>query len=136
MVCDDFVQPNGLAFSPDETLLYIVETGGTHVAGLPFTMSVYQVSDGRRLSGGRLFAECTPGGFDGLRIDELGNIWTSGGKGVHCYRADGTWLGSIKVAGEHVTNVAFGGPDRRRLFITAERALYSVELAVRGTKTF
>jgi gluconolactonase len=100
LVCDDFVQPNGLAFSPDETRLYIVETGGTHVAALPFTMSVYQVTHGRRLSGGRLFAECTPGVFDGLRIDEFGNIWTSGGKGVRCYRPDGTWLGSIKVAGE------------------------------------
>jgi gluconolactonase len=67
---------------------------------LPFTISVYGVSHGRRLSGGRLFAECSPGAFDGLRIDEFGNVWTSGGKGVHCYRPDGIWLGSIKVAGE------------------------------------
>jgi len=136
LVCDDFVQPNGLAFSPDETLLYIVETGGTHVAGLPFTMSVYEVHDGRRLSGGRLFAECSPGVFDGLRVDELGNVWTSGGKGVHCYRTDGAWLGSVKVSGEQVTNVVFGGLDRRRLFIAGLNSLFSVDLAVRGAKTF
>ena len=83
LVCADFVQPNGLAFSPDERLLYIVETGGTHVEGLPFTMHVYDVSDDGRLGGGRLFATCAPGVFDGFRLDEAGNVWTSGGRGVH-----------------------------------------------------
>jgi gluconolactonase len=137
LVCDDFVQPNGLAFSPDERLLYIVETGGTHIEGLPFTMSVYDVSeDGRRLSGGRLFATCDPGVFDGLRIDEHGNVWTSGGKGVHCYRPDGTWIGSIRIDGQQVTNLVFGGLDRRRLFITGLHTLFSIDLAVRGVKTF
>ncbi len=136
LVSDDFVQPNGLAFSPDERLLYVVETGGTHVEGLPFTMHVYDVADGRRLTGGRLFATCAPGVFDGLRIDEHGNVWTSGGRGVHCYRPDGTWLGTIRIEGQQVTNLVFGGRDRRRLFITGLHALFAVDIAVRGARTF
>jgi gluconolactonase len=136
LVCDDFVQPNGLAFSPDERLLYIVETGGTHVKDLPFTMRVYDVSaDGRRLSKGRLFATCSPGVFDGFRLDEHGNVWTSGGKGVHCYRPDGAWIGSIRIDGQQVTNLVFGGPSRRRLFITGLRSLFAVDVAVSGART-
>lgn len=134
--CADFVQPNGLAFSPDERLLYIVETGGTHVPGMPFTMHVYDVSADARLSRGRLFATCSPGVFDGFRLDETGNVWTSGGAGVHCYQPDGTHLGNIRITGEQVTNVVFGGPDRRRLFITGLHSLFAVDLATTGAKTF
>ena len=136
LACNDFVQPNGLALSPDESRLYIVETGGTHVQGLPFTMHVYDVAGGPRLSEGRLFATCEPGVFDGLRIDEAGNVWTSGGSGVHCYRPDGTHLGNIRIEGQQVTNVVFGGADRRRLFITGLHALFAVDLAIAGVKTF
>jgi gluconolactonase len=137
LVCNDFVQPNGLAFSPDERLLYIVETGGTHVKDLPFTMRVYDVTDdGKRLANGRLFATCSPGVFDGFRLDEEGNVWTSGGRGVHCYAPDGAWLGSILIEGQQVTNLVFGGPGRRRLYITGLRSLFSVEVAVSGVKTF
>lgn len=137
LVCDDFIQPNGLAFSPDERRLYIVETGGTHVKGLPFTMHVYDVAaDGQSLAGGRLFATCTPGVFDGFRLDERGNVWTSGGKGVHCYAPDGAWLGSILIGGEQITNLVFGGPDRRRLYITGLRSLFAIDVAVAGARTF
>jgi gluconolactonase len=137
LVADGFFQPNGLAFSPDERLLYIVETGGTHVPDLPFTMHVHDVSeDGRRLSNRRLFATCSPGVFDGFRLDEHGNIWTSGGKGVHVYAPDGTWLGNIRIDGQQVTNLVFGGPDRRRLFITGLHSLFALDVAVRGARTF
>ena len=136
LVSDDFVQPNGLAFSPDERRLYIVETGGTHVRGLPFTMSVFDVADDGRLSGGRLFATCEPGVFDGLRVDEAGNVWTSAGVGVRCYAPDGTVLGDIRIGGEQVTNLVFGGPDRRRLFVTGLHSLFSIEVAVAGARTF
>jgi gluconolactonase len=136
LVCDDFLQPNGLAFSPDERLLYVTETGGTHDPGLPFTMRVYEVSERGRLTGGRLFATCPSGVFDGFRVDEAGNVWTSGGAGVHCYHPDGTPLGAIRIAGQQVTNLVFGGPARRRLFITGLHSLFSVNVAVAGAKTF
>jgi gluconolactonase len=134
LVCDDFLQPNGLAFSPDERLLYVTETGGTHDPLLPFTMRVYDVSDSGRLSGGRLFATCEPGVFDGFRVDEAGNVWTSGGAGLHCYRADGLPLGKIRIKGQ-VTNLVFGGFARRQLFVTGLHALFSVKVAVAGART-
>jgi gluconolactonase len=136
LVCDDFLQPNGLAFSPDERLLYVSETGGTHDPDLAFTISVYEVSDGGRLTGGRLFATCDPGVFDGFRVDEAGNVGARGGAGVHCLGRDGTPLGNIRIEGQQVTNLVFGGPDRRRLFVTGLRSLFSVRVAVAGARTF
>jgi gluconolactonase len=134
VVADDFIQPNGLAFSPDEKRLYIVDTGRTHVKDGPFHMRVFDVADGGTLSGGRVFAECNPGAFDGFRIDAAGNIWTSGGGGILCYRPDGVLIGKIKVP-EGVANVSFGGPERNRLYIAATKSLYSVDLRTKGDKT-
>jgi gluconolactonase len=78
-----------------------------------------------------VFATCTAGGFDGLRLDEAGRIWTSAGDGVHCYDPDGTLIGKVLVP-EPAANVAFGGPGRNRLFVTATTSLYAVSLSVRG----
>jgi gluconolactonase len=136
LVCDDFLQPNGLAFSPDERLLYVSETGGTHDPGLPFSIGVYEVSESGRLGGGRRFATCRTGVFDGFRVDAAGNVWTSGGAGIECYRPDGTPLGNVRIAGQQVTNLVFGGADRRRLFATGLRSLFAVSLAVAGARTF
>jgi len=131
-VTTDFVQPNGLAFSPDERLLYIADTGVSHVAGGPRHIRRFAVaSDGRTLSGGEVFATCTAGLFDGFRFDVHGNLWTSAGDGVHCYAPDGTLLGKIAVP-EVVANVCFGGPKRNRLFICGTTSLYAIYLAVRG----
>ena len=131
-VATDFVQPNGLAFSPDEQLLYIADTGAPHVPGGPAHIRRFQVaSDGRTLSAGEVFATYDAGLFDGFRIDALGNLWTSAGDGVHCYAPDGTLLGKIAVP-ELVANVCFGGPKRNRLFICATTSLYAIYLAVRG----
>ena len=134
VAADDFIQPNGLAFSPDERKLYIADTGRTHAEDGPFHMRVFDVSDDGQLSGGRIFAECDPGAFDGFRVDERGNVWTSAGGRVNCYRPDGALIGRIK-APEGVANVAFGGPDRSRLYVAATTSLYSVDLRTRGTKT-
>ena len=106
-VADDFVRPNGLAFSPDEKKLYIVDTGATHVENGPRHIRVFDV-DGDKIKNGRLFATCTNGLFDGLRVDEDGRIWTSAGDGVHVYDPDGTLIGKIHVP-EVVANVCFGG---------------------------
>ena len=135
VVCDDFIKPNGLAFSPDESLLYVVDTGRTHGAEHPAHMRVFDVSSGGGLFNGRVFADCTNGLFDGFRLDTEGRIWTSAGDGVHCYDPDGTLIGKILIP-EVVANVCFGGPKRERLFICATTSLYSVRLFINGAKTF
>jgi gluconolactonase len=135
VVCDDFIKPNGLAFSPDERLFYVVDTGRTHGAQNPAHMRVFDVSPEGKLSNGRVFADCTKGLFDGFRLDTAGRIWTSAGDGVHCYDPDGTLIGKILIP-EAVANVCFGGPKRDRLFICATTSLYAVRLHVNGAKTF
>jgi gluconolactonase len=135
VVADDFARPNGLAFSPGEGLLYVADTGATHVLDGPRHIRVFDVSQDGRLSGGRVFATCTSGLFDGLRLDEAGRIWTSAGDGVHCYEPDGTLIGKILVP-EAVANVVFGGVKRNRLFICATTSVYAILLPVNGAKTF
>ena len=115
-------RPNGLAFSLDERLLYVSDTGA------PRNMRVHDVDDYGTLSNGREFAKCTVGGFDGFRLDEAGRIWTSAGDGVHCYHPDGTLIGKVLVP-ETVANVAWGWPKRNRLYIAATTSLYAVLLA-------
>jgi gluconolactonase len=128
VVADDMDRPNGLAFSVDERLLYVSDTGS------PKNMRVFDVADDGSLAGGREFAKCTVGSFDGFRLDDSGRIWTSAGDGVHCYDPDGTLLGKVLVA-ESVANVAWGWPKRNRLYICATTSLYAVLLAVNGAKT-
>jgi gluconolactonase len=135
IVADDFVRPNGIAFSPDERRLYVADTGATHVKDGPRHIRVFDVSDGGRLSGGKVFATLTAGLFDGMRLDEAGRIWTSAGDGVHCYDPDGTLLGKILVP-EAVANVVFGGVKRNRLYICATTSLYAIMLPLNGAKTF
>ena len=98
-------------------------------------MRRFRVGPDGRLTGGEVFADCTQGLFDGLRVDEDGRIWTSAGDGVHCYDPDGTLIGKILVP-EVVANVCFGGVKRNRLFICGTTSLYSVHVAVNGAKTF
>ena len=132
---DDFVRPNGIAFSPDEKRLYVADTGATHVPDGPRHIRVFDVAEDGRLAGGSVFATCTSGLFDGFRLDDAGRIWTSAGDGVHCYDPDGTLIGKILVP-ENVANVVFGGPKRNRLYICATTSLYAVMLHVNGAKTF
>lgn len=135
IVADNFVRPNGLAFSPDERRLYIADTGASHVKDGPRHIRVFDVAKDASLSGGDVFATCTVGAFDGFRCDDAGRIWTSAGDGVHCYDPDGSLIGKVRVP-ERVANVVFGGPKRNRLFICATTSLYSILLAVNGAKTF
>lgn len=126
-VITDLVRPNGLAFSPDESLLYVADTGEKR----PKPMYVYDVDATGGLSNQRLFAQCSVGVFDGFRCDTEGRIWTSAGDGVHCYDPDGTLLGKVLVP-EVVANVEWGGAKRNRLFICGTTSLYSVMLPVNG----
>ncbi len=128
----DFEKPNGLAFSPDESLLYVADTGATHVPNGPRHIRRFKVdADGKSLSGGEKFAECQVGLFDGFRLDIHGNVWTSTGAGVDCYAPDGTLIGRVRVP-EVVANVCFGGPKRNRLFICGTTSLYSIYVNTQG----
>jgi gluconolactonase len=135
VVASDFVQPNGLAFSPDESLLYIVDTGRTHRENGPAHIRSFAVGDGGKLAGRGVFVECTAGLFDGFRLDTAGRIWTSAADGVHCYDPDGTLIGKVLVP-EVVANVCFGGPKRNYLYICGTTSLYGVRLPVNGVKTY
>ncbi|MEM7377539.1 MAG: SMP-30/gluconolactonase/LRE family protein, partial [Pseudomonadota bacterium] len=131
-VATDYVKPNGLAFSPDESHLYIADTGGTHTPGGPAHIRRHAVADdGASLDAGELFAECTAGFFDGFRFDTVGRVWTSAADGVHCLDASGTLIGKVHIP-EFVGNVCFGGAKLNRLFIAGTTSLYSVFLAVNG----
>jgi gluconolactonase len=130
-VADDFVKPNGLAFSPDEKLLYIADTGASHMEGGPKHIRRFAVSQDGQLAGGAVFADCTSGLFDGFRVDRGGRVWSSSAEGVHCFDPDGTLIGKLHIP-ELVSNLCFGGPKRNRLFITANQSLYSAYLAVNG----
>ena len=132
IVASDFVQPNGLAFSGDESLLYIADTGLTHEADGPHHVRRFKVStNGKSIGGGEVFATCPVGLYDGFRVDLHGNLWLSAGDGVHCHSSDGTLLGKILVP-EAVANVCFGGRKLNRLFICGTTSLYSVYLNTRA----
>ncbi|MER8701943.1 MULTISPECIES: SMP-30/gluconolactonase/LRE family protein [unclassified Mesorhizobium] len=125
-VVTDMVQPNGLAFSPDETILYVSESGASHVPGLPRAIKAYDLAvDGRSARAGGIFAECGAGLFDGFRVGRDGNIWASSADSVRVHAPDGTLIGRILVP-ELVSNVCFGGPKRNRLYITAQTSLYAI----------
>jgi len=128
-VVTDLVQPNGLALSPDEATLFVVDSGVE-----PARLMKYELASEGSLRAGSLFSECSNGMYDGLRLDTAGNIWTSAGDGVHCLDHNGRVLGKILIP-ETVSNVCFGGPKRNRLYITATRCLYAVYLNVTGLRT-
>jgi gluconolactonase len=132
VVADDFEGPNGLAFSPDERVLYVAETGRQFAAEPRQVIRAFDLDKaGRSLSSGRDFHKVAPGVADGFRVDEAGNLWSSAGDGVHCIDPGGALLGKILVPGP-VANLAFGGRDRSRLFICAGTALYAIYTNVRG----
>ena len=84
-----------------------------------------------KLSGGHLFATCTNGTFDGLRLDDTGRVWAAAGDGVHCLDPDGTLIGKIKLP-EIAANLVFGELKRNRLFVAATTSVYSLRLSVTG----
>ena len=120
-----------LAFSPDESLLYIADTGVSHDVDGPQHIRRHKVEADGTLSGGEVFATSTQGLFDGFRVDADGRIWTSAADGVHCLNSEGELIGKIRIP-EIVSNVCFGGPKLNRLFICGTTSLYSAYLAVNG----
>jgi len=128
LLVSDFNQPNGLAFTPDESVLYIGDSGDSIIRRFDVT------GDGT-ISGGELFCDMSgvdlPGVPDGMKVDEDGRLWTTGAGGVWVIEADGTHLGTFETA-EHAANLTFGGPDFSSLFLTAQTSVYRVETKVRG----
>ena len=121
-IVDDFTQPNGICFSPDEKRLYIIDTGLTD--GGPSHIRVFDCdTDTGKLTNGKVFADgFAPGITDGMRCDVDGNVWCSMGwadpkeDGVRCYSPSGDLLGKIHLP-ETCANLCFGGPLRNRLFV-------------------
>jgi len=125
-VSDDFLKPNGLAFSADEQQLYIVDTSRKHIRR-------FDVTPERTLVGGEEFATCDAGSFDGVRLDEHGRLWAAAHDGLHCFDPDGTLLGKLLLP-EVCSNLTFGGAKRNVLFVTASNTLFSVMLNVAGVR--
>ena len=125
-------QPNGLAFSPDESILYIVESRAT-----PRKILAYDVMGGRALTNGRTFIEAGPGTPDGFRLDTDGNLWCGWGMGeagldgVHVFNPQGKLIGRIDLP-ERCANLCFGGVHRDRLFMAASTSLYSLYVNTQG----
>ncbi|WP_181703992.1 SMP-30/gluconolactonase/LRE family protein [Chthonobacter albigriseus] len=130
-VITDMNCPNGLAFSPDESLLYVADTGRMFSAD-PRHIRVHPMRDGRP-GEGRLFHAIEPGCADGFRVDTDGNLWSSAADGVHCIAPDGHLMGKILVP-ELVSNVCFGGRAKQQLFITATTSLYGLTLNRSGVQ--
>ncbi len=132
IVADDFDKPNGIAFSPDERYLFVADTGNSHRKDGPKHIRRLEVrADGKSLGKSAVFADCSAGHFDGFRFDRSGRLWSSAGDGVHCFTADGTLIGKIRIP-ELVGNLTFGGPKLNRMFICGTTSLYSVYLTTRG----
>ena len=128
-VITDMQGPNGLAFSPDGSRLYVADTGRMFTSD-PRHIRVFDMVAGRPANG-RIFHVITPGCADGIRVDTDGNVWSSAADGVHCIAPDGHLMGKILVP-ELVSNLCFGGLAKHRLFITATTSVYSVVLNRRG----
>ena len=125
-------RPNGLCFSPDESRLYVVDSGST-----PRTILVFDVVDGGGVTRPRLFADMSPGTADGIRCDVDGNVWAAAGgggdgyDGVHVFAPDGARIGQILLP-EKCANLCFGGVKRNRLFMAASQSVYSLYVETQG----
>ncbi len=138
VVADNFDKPNGLAFSPDETVLYVGDSGanqepGSYYPGRSHHIKAFDVVDGRRLTGERLFCVTTPGFPDGIKVDSSGRVYASSFSGVQVFGPEGEEIGEIALPG--AVNFTFGGPDRNVLFVTTDDAVWAAVLQATGPST-
>ena len=131
-VCEDFDKPNGLAFSPDESLLYIADSGRTHGEFRNHLVMRFDVSDGDAgIENPAVLAVVDPGVPDGMRVDTDGNLYVAAGDGVQVFSPSGDLLGKI-LTPDVVTNCAFGMRDYQTLFIAATECVWKVRLDAAG----
>jgi gluconolactonase len=131
-VITDLVHPNGLAFSPDESVLYVADTAGPD-HGVPLRIMAYDVRGGSCRHNGTALELAEGHAADGLRVDIQGRIWTSAGPAVQIHSPSFDLLGIIDVP-ETVSNLCFGGPDGQDLYITATTSLYRIRTTTRDAR--
>lgn len=129
-VCEEFDKPNGIAFSPDESVLYVGDTGRTHGEFRPHRVMAFDV-EGDILSNSRVFADVDPWVPDGMRVDVHGNLFVSAGDGIQCFNPAGELIGKIRTP-EVAANCSFGMSDRQTLFIAATSSVWRIELNTAG----
>ena len=135
VVADSFDKPNGLAFSPDESVLYVTDSGanqepGSYYADRPHHIVAFDVLDGSHLGPGRLFAVTTPGFPDGLKVHSDGRVYASAFSGVLVFNPAGDLIDEIELPG--AVNFTFGGPDRDVLYVTTDDAMWALQTDARG----
>lgn len=135
VVADSFNRPNGLAFSPDESILYIndsaaIQGSGGYFVNLPHHIRAFDVLDGRHLLNDRLFAVVTPGIPDGLKVDSAGRVYSSAASGLLVYNTVGDLIGEIIAPG--VANFTFGGSGNNVLYMMADTIIWSAEIKAVG----
>ena len=124
-VADSFDKPNGLAFSPDESVLYVSDNGAPH------HILAFDVVDRRRLGPPRVFAVGTGGDHpDGLKVDSSGCVYASASTGIQVFDRSGALVREIDLPG--AVNFTFGGPDRDVLYVTTDDAVWAVQTDTRG----
>jgi gluconolactonase len=133
VVADDFAKPNGLAFSPDESILYIADSSAAHEPEKPAHIRAFKVDKNNNLKGGKAQFLLKQGFPDGFRVDTEGNVWTSAGAGIDVFAPSGDVLGRINFP-QGVSNLCFGGPKKNRLFVTCTHEVYSVYVMVNGAQ--
>jgi len=128
VVGEEFSQPNGLAFTPEESALYVGDSQERKIWA-------YKVNDDLTLGERMLFldqsGDARRGAPDGMKVDTDGRLWTTGAGGVSVHTASGEYLGVFEMD-EHAANLTFGGDDFSTLFMTAGTSVYSIQTAVRG----
>ena len=135
VVADSFNKPNGLAFSPEESILYINDSGaiqgpGTYYVNLPHHIRAFDVKDGRHLVNNRLFAVVSPGIPDGLKVDSKGRVYSSCASGLLVYNISGDLIGEIVAPG--VANFTFGGAGNNILYMMADTVIWAAEIKAVG----
>ena len=129
LLVDDFDRPNGLAFSPDETILYVNDTARKYIRA-------FDVSPDGSISNGRIFIDMSAskqeGVPDGMKVDSQGNIYCTGPGGIWIMEPKGKCLGIIAIP-EIASNLAWGGPNWKTLYITARSSIYCLQLMIPGS---
>lgn len=126
LLVDDFALPNGIAFSPDETVLYVNDSRHNHIR-------VFDVRKDGSLDDGRIFARMTSegeGGADGMKVDAAGNVYSTGPGGLYIFSPEGKLIRQLETP--RLTNLAWGGDEGKTLFMTSPDAVYKLKMKNKG----